>query len=436
MRLRLPAAIVLALLVTQSTLPQKQEKPQSPPSPPVANQDLPPSDQDIDRYKISTDLVTTAVVASTANGMYVPDLKKEDFTVFEDKVQQEIAFFTSVSAPFHVVLMLDTSASTQDKLRQIQDAAVAFVDQLQANDRVKIISFDDQVRDLNEFSSDKSLLSAAIRRTSAGKNTKLYDAMELALAALYPIKGRRAIVLFSDGVDWRSDRGMFDDAPRVLDRSGIIVYPIRYETRAESEKLAREQSNEPELPTSDVLRRTPPGTTPPTFPGGDPSPAPGTKPPEGITRLPPASVILGGIGRTTNPGSTDRAPSGDRIPDIYGRPPSAPGLPEPDPSSGGRMKKRPNDSISAMLDQLYLTADSYLIELATKSGGRVTRADSLRSLPEAFRNIAAELRTQYFVGYYSTNKVHDGGYRKIQIKTARKDVTVRAKPGYRAPGSD
>jgi Ca-activated chloride channel family protein len=85
-----------------------------------------------------------------------------------------------------------------------------------------------------------------------------------------------------------------------------------------------------------------------------------------------------------------------------------------------------------MLDQLYLTADSYLAALASKSGGRLLRADTLGSLPDAFAKIAAELRTQYAIGYYPTNKAHDGQYRKIKVTTTRKGVVVRARPGYRA----
>ena len=86
-----------------------------------------------------------------------------------------------------------------------------------------------------------------------------------------------------------------------------------------------------------------------------------------------------------------------------------------------------------MLDQLHLVADGYLNELANKSGGRVLRADTLGSLPDAFARIAAELRTQYTIGYYPTNKARDGQYRKIEVTTTRKHVIVRARPGYRAP---
>ena len=89
-----------------------------------------------------------------------------------------------------------------------------------------------------------------------------------------------------------------------------------------------------------------------------------------------------------------------------------------------------------MLDNLYMKADSYLLELATKSGGRVLRADTLESLPDAFAKIAAELRTQYTISYYPANKAHDGQYRKIKVTTIRKNVVVRARPGYRAPSID
>jgi VWFA-related protein len=120
-------------------------------------------------------------------------------------------------------------------------------------------------------------------------------------------------------------------------------------------------------------------------------------------------------------------------------PPSVPtdpkdrqGIPGPSGPSG-RGGRRERDTIRAMLDELYLTADSYLNELANKSGGRLLRADKLGSLPDAFARIAAELRTQYAIGYYPSNKARDGGYRNIKVTSKRNNVMVRARPGYRAP---
>ncbi|HEY3025397.1 MAG TPA: VWA domain-containing protein [Pyrinomonadaceae bacterium] len=442
MRFPVMAATAVVLLGSALGIQAQSSRTRQPPTPAnktiPAEQANPPQEQDSDPIKIDTNLVSIPVIASTRSGMYVPDLRKEDFSVFEDGLQQEIAFFATVNAPFHVVLMLDTSASTQEKLREIQNAAIAFVEQLQGGDRVKVISFDDQVRDLNEFSSDKSLLSAAIRRTRPGMNTKLYDAMQMALAALYPVNGRKAIVLFSDGVDWHSDRASFDDALRALEESGIIVYPIRYDTRPETERLARQQAEGPELPTSDVIRSKPGGTTPPTFPSEDPLPIPGrpsgSGSPGDLSRLPPPSVIFSkGRPADVDPGSG--RPGSDRLPDVRDRAPSDPNFPG-DPGPTTKSKRRTDDSITHMLDQLYLMADSYLMELATRSGGRIARADTVSSLPEVFKNIAAELRTQYSLGYYPAKTAHDGSYRKIQVKTTRKEVAIRAKPGYRAPSGN
>lgn len=433
MKVRL-AVLALILLASVEGFAQRRPQPRATPVPgrtSAPEREALPGDQDADSVKIDTELVTTPVVASNRDGVYVADLLKEEFLVFENDVKQEVAFFATVSAPFHVVLVLDTSASTHQKLQQIQEAAIAFVAHLQDGDRVKVISFDDTVKDLNAFTSDKVMLSAAIRRASSGRNTKLYDAMQVALSALYPIKGRKAIVLFSDGVDYHSDRAEYDDALRMLDESGVIVYPIRYDTRAETERLAREQMNGPELPTIDAIRKTP-GTTPPTFPGGDGPPVAGSPPPEGITRLPAPSVVLGR--RTNEPAGRGGPPRGDRIPDIDMGTTRAPQPGDPGPPMRTKTKKDgAEDSIDHMLDQLYLMADSYLTALADKSGGRTTRADTLTSLPAAFRNIAAELRTQYSLGYYPANKVKDGTYRKLKVKTLRKDVSIRAKPGYRAP---
>jgi hypothetical protein len=393
--------------------------------------------------KITTNLVTVPVIAATADGKYVPDLRQEEFSVSEDGVKQELAFFATVSAPFHVVLLLDTSASTQEKLGMIRRSAITFVEQLQTGDRVKVISFDDQVRDLNDFTNDRAVLRHAINQTEPGRGTKVYDAVELALSSIRKIEGRKAIVLFSDGMDWHSDRASFDGTLRWLEEEGVIVYPIRYDTRAETEKLARQQADEqtPQLPTRDVINRTPPGTTAPTFPSDDPDaiPTSGRRSTTGPFGLPSASEILRRKREADR--EADRERSGDNYPrsDRIPTPPDATRRSGDEreresnyPPPSGRGTQRVGDDISAMLDAAYLTADSYLMELANRSGGRVVRADTLASLPDAFAKIAAELRTQYAIGYYPTNKERDGKLRKIKVTSARKNVAIRARPGYRA----
>jgi VWFA-related protein len=415
----------------QSADPKKKvERPTNPPTDEQKNegreteqQTEPSADgQDVETVKVETNLVTVPVIVSDRGDRYIPDLKQEEFTVYEDGVQQEISFFETVTAPFHVVLMLDTSASTQDKLGQIQQAAIAFTEQLQKADRVKVMSFADSIRDLSDFTSDRAVLQWAIRGTRPGQGTKLYDAMAAGLKALQRVKGRKAIVIFTDGVDSYSDRESYEKNRRMIEEAGIIIYPIRYDTRADVEQLVRQQQQSGQvIDLATILGGKTGGTTPTTFPGG--------------TGVPNGSRIPSGTSLPKLPGGVitiSRDSRNDRDRDNNNRyPPGDPRNNDPVNPSG---RTNRNDPISIELDALYTTADAYLNEIADKSGGRLHRADTLGSLPVAFGQIAAELRTQYSLGYYPPKPERDGSkYRKIKVKTSRKDVAVRARPGYRAP---
>lgn len=417
--------LVLPVSITSAQSPRNAQRPSE--QKPAANArevSAAPAQDDLETIKIDTNLVTVPVIASSRTGHYIADLRKEEFKLSEDGVPQEIAFLATANTPFYVVLMLDTSDSTREKLPQIQQAAIAFLSQLGPRDRVKIISFDNEVRDLNEFTSDKAVLRQAIEQTRTGTGTRVYDAVQTALDVLRPIQQRKAIVLFTDGADWHSDNSTFDSTLHDLDESGVIIYPIRFDTRAYTEQIARQQQAEQNgvsLPTSDVLRKPQSGTTPTTFPSDDPSPVPTMK--RGpLPIIPPPSVIFG-PGRTGNPPQTSPT---DPFPDS--------GLPSTRTvlSPGTTSDRKKNDTLSGMLDNMYLMADSYLKEIADRSGGQVYRADTVGALPQAFAAIADELRTQYLLGYYPINREHDGSYRKIQVKTSRKDIAIRARPGYRA----
>jgi hypothetical protein len=451
--------IALTIAIGQS---KPQTKPQPKPQPTKVDTTAPPPEpapQDIEVQKIDTNLVTVPVVATSINGLYIGDLRKEEFTISEDGVAHDIAFFGKLSMPFHVILMLDTSASTKDTLRQIQNAAFAFVQQLQPADRVKVITFDDQIRDLNDFTSNRETLRAAINSAHSGSGTKLYDAFELAMNSVRRIEGRKAIVIFTDAVDWHSDNATFQSTLRNLDEEGVIVYPIRYETRATTEAIARGQAEQttPTLPTIDVIRRPPNGTTAPTFPGGDPIPTTGSERRTGPLGMPLPEDIMRRrreAGRERDPRDPrdsrypapgdreqlpgnlppddDRTSPENRLPDRR----RIPGQPDPSTTTTTTRRRRgPDDEITRMLDMAYAKADDYLNALALKSGGRLLRADTLAYLPDAFAQIAAELRTQYLLGYYPLNKEHDERYRRIKVATTRKDVMIRARPGYISTGA-
>lgn len=428
----------VALIMVMATLCFGQAGRRPPQGEPVKKSQPAPShdpnsrDQTEQAIKLEATLVSVPVIASDRDGRYIPDMRQEDFTLYEDGVKQEIVFFGTINEPFHVVLMLDTSASTQEKLGQIRRAALTFVDQLKPADRVKVISFDDQVRDLCEFTNDRTELGRAIDQTRPGQGTKLYDAVALALRQMRPIQGRKAVVLFTDGVDMYSDSARYEDNTSGVEESGVIVYPIRYDTRADIEAMLRSQGG-----LGGIINRPPIGTTPTTVPGGDRTPQlPPIGPSSGDVRIPPVgSPPMGSPFPRTTPYPGGRSPDNrmpdNRMPDNrYPRDSRFPDDSIPDP----RNSPRSVDPRTVELDAQYRLADRYLNELAEKSGGKLTRADTLFSLPAAFAQIAAELRTQYALGYYPSNAARDGKYRKLQVQTRRKNVMIRARPGYRAPG--
>ena len=184
-----------------------------------------------DIIKVDTTLVTLPVSVTDRNGRYVPNLTKSDFRLWEDGVEQQVAFFTSVDKPFSVVLVLDTSGSTRFKIEEIQDAAIAFVSQLRADDRVMIVSFDDDIRVLTEFTNDRNRMRDAIRRTRTGNGTRLYDAVDLVInQRLNQVDGRKAVVLFTDGVDTASRHSSYASNVRDAEELDALIYPVQYDT--------------------------------------------------------------------------------------------------------------------------------------------------------------------------------------------------------------
>jgi Ca-activated chloride channel family protein len=184
-----------------------------------------------DVIRVNTTLVTLPVSVMDRDGRYVPNLNKEDFRIMEDGINQDVAFFSSVDKPFSVVLMLDTSNSTRFRLEDIHEAAITFVNQLRPDDRVMIVSFDDDIKVLSDFTVDRGKLTKAIRRAHTGDGTRLYDAVDMVInQRLSQVNGRKAVVLFTDGVDTTSKRATYQS--NVLDSEELdaLIYPVQYDT--------------------------------------------------------------------------------------------------------------------------------------------------------------------------------------------------------------
>src|SRR5687768_9125742 len=187
-----------------------------------------------DIIRVNTTLVTLPVSVMDRDGRYVPNLSKEDFRIWEDNVEQDVAFFASVDKPFSVVLMLDTSPSTQFRLEEIQDAAISFVNQLRSDDKVMVVSFNADVRILCEFTTDRSKLQKAIYRAKTDSGTSLYDAVDMVInKQLSRTSGRKAIVLFTDGVDTTSDNASFESTVMDAQELDALIYPVQYNTSAD-----------------------------------------------------------------------------------------------------------------------------------------------------------------------------------------------------------
>jgi VWFA-related protein len=184
-----------------------------------------------DTLTVNTALVTVPVKVMDRNGHYVPNLTRRDFRVFENGAEQRIAYFATVDAPFTVVLLLDTSGSTEFKIEDIQNAAISFVNQLKEQDRVMVMSFDDSIRTLCEPTSDRDTLIRAIRRTRNGGGTRLYDAIhQVVRQKLKSISGRKAVVLFTDGVDTTSGQATYESTIKEVQESDAAVYCVAYDT--------------------------------------------------------------------------------------------------------------------------------------------------------------------------------------------------------------
>ena len=249
---------------------QRTEKP-SPSPTPAANSaasvqldDVPDSGEVVE---VDTKLVTFPVRVLDRKNRFIGGLQKENFKVLEDGVPQDIAYFTNEAQPFTVALVLDMSYSTVFKIAEIQQAAISFIDQLRPADQVMVISFDQDVHMLCEPTSDRSRIYRAIRSTQIATGTSLYEAIDLAMnARLRSIKGRKAIVLFTDGVDTTSRRS--NDLENLRDAMELdaLIYPIRYDTYADVQAMKNKSTV--------IVPGQKPAGTPPIGPTGNKNPFP------------------------------------------------------------------------------------------------------------------------------------------------------------------
>jgi len=162
-------------------------------------------------FRAGVDLVSLNVTVTDGTSRYITDLSQDEFNVFEDGVKQDVTFFNRTNLPIALALLLDTSASMESKLPTAQEAAIGFAKRLRAQDLAEVVDFDSRVIVLQNFSNSAAELEQAIRKTSAGGSTSLYNAVYIALKDLKKVVAknteeirRQAIIVLSDGEDTSS----------------------------------------------------------------------------------------------------------------------------------------------------------------------------------------------------------------------------------------
>lgn len=342
-----------------------------------------------DVVRVDTQLVSVPAVVTDRVGHPLSNLRAENFVLYEDGRPQQISNFATTEAPFEVVLLLDTSGSTRADLGLIRSAARSFIDALRPGDRVAIVAFNNAqdndstlatVEVLTRLTDDRKELQKAIENIGASNGTPYYDALTRVATDLFrdppraELRGRRAVVALTDGVDSSSEAD-FAEARARLQSAGVACYFIEVNTEdfVEDHLMV-------DCQTYGALRLS-------------------------QTQLERYRKLF--VPRAAADNYQDFCQMG-------------------------------NFERMEISRSLYDLARKEMGELARASGGRTFPANDLRDARAAFAQVASEIGTQYSLGYYSTNKTRDGRYRSIRVEVRGVNgggAQVRAREGYYAPKS-
>ena len=178
-------------------------------------------------YKVNVRLVNVFLNVTNEDGAPVGGLKQDDFVLTEDGVPQKIAYFErQTDMPLSLVLAIDTSGSVRKDLDVERHAAHDFLRALvRPVDRVDVIDFNSDVREVVPFTADLRRLDAGLSNLSTGPATALYNAIYLGAQALAPRHGRKVLVVISDGGNTVDGVG-YDQALDQAIRSEVMVYSL------------------------------------------------------------------------------------------------------------------------------------------------------------------------------------------------------------------
>ena len=186
-----------------------------------------------DTIKIDTRLVSVPVVVSDRNGRYIPNLSVNEFSILQDGVSQKIEFFGATEEPLTIALLIDTSQSTRPVLDDIKDSARSLIKLLSPHDKAMIVAFDYTTHFLCPLTSNQDELRQAIKRAEIPRGlvgTTLRDAAFQTIDRVFrPIKGRKAVIVLTDGKDVGSHISP-DELVFSLEESDTLVYSVMFKT--------------------------------------------------------------------------------------------------------------------------------------------------------------------------------------------------------------
>ena len=373
----------------QKQRPRRVNSGDEPPEMKLKKPDTPANGDEVDEgdvVRVETQLVSVPAVVTDSAGRPIPGLRPDNFRLIEDGQVQTITNFGTTETPFEIALLLDTSGSTRDDVALIRAAANSFIAALRPGDRVAVLSFNQaqtftepvaNVEVLTQLTDDREMLRSAIENLGASNGTPYYDALERVADSVFrdpprdEVRGRRAIVALTDGVDSASNSD-FATAKLKLSRAGVACYFIQVNTEDFVEdRLMKDCRDDGQLTLSQ--RQI-----------------------ERYRRMFFPSAKAENFNSFCQMGPFERM------------------------------------SISR---ELYNLARREMNDLAKGSGGRSFVAATLADARAAFARVAADIGTLYSLGYYPTNKARDGKYRaiKLEVRGVKEKAEIRARDGYYAP---
>jgi VWFA-related protein len=211
---------------TETPTPLRREVLGEPPPVPVLKtreQEINPGDV----ISINTAEVMLPVTVRDSSGRLVSDLTRKDFRIFEDNREQPLSDLAIRKVPVDVILMVDASSSVAANLDDFRRAAEEFANQLDSNDRISLIKFDDRVELLLDWTTSRFQLRRALNRIEAGVFTRFNDALFVAAREQFGrTQSRRAIIVLSDGIDSGRGTTSTEGALQALLEAQVTVYVI------------------------------------------------------------------------------------------------------------------------------------------------------------------------------------------------------------------